>query len=79
MPIYAVIQVPDDDDLTLLVMPTLRQYDNPRFDTLGETIEFFKQMFEVYDTLGLIKTLLTPLLTQGLQFMHHHHIAHRFV
>ncbi|KAJ7238560.1 kinase-like domain-containing protein [Mycena haematopus] len=27
-------------------MPLLRQWDKPRFDTIGEVIEFFKQIFE---------------------------------
>jgi serine/threonine protein kinase len=40
-------------------MPLLRKYDSPRFDSIGEAVEFFRQMFE------------------GLQFMHHHHVAHR--
>lgn len=47
VPFTEVLQVPDDDDLVLLVMPLLRQYDNPRFDTFGETIEFLQQIIEV--------------------------------
>ncbi|KII92693.1 hypothetical protein PLICRDRAFT_37482 [Plicaturopsis crispa FD-325 SS-3] len=41
-----VLQVPDDDDLVLLVMPLLRYCDNPRFDTFGETIDFLQQIIE---------------------------------
>jgi len=46
VPIYEVLQVPDDDDKILLVMPLLRSYNSPRFDTFGETVDFFKQIFE---------------------------------
>jgi hypothetical protein len=42
-----VLQVPDDDDLIILVMPFLRPYDDPPFDTVGETIECFRQILEV--------------------------------
>jgi hypothetical protein len=47
VPIYDVLQVPDDDDKVLLVMPLLRDYNSPRFDTFGEVLDFFKQIFEV--------------------------------
>ncbi|KAF4590879.1 hypothetical protein EYR40_009476 [Pleurotus pulmonarius] len=60
-PIYDVLQVPDDDNVIILVMPLLREYGSPAFDTIGEVVEFFHQIFE------------------GLQFMHHHHVAHRDV
>ncbi|KAJ7246812.1 kinase-like domain-containing protein [Mycena haematopus] len=59
VPIYATLQPPDDENISILVMPLLREYDSPRFDTFGEAVEFFRQIFE------------------GLQFMHHHHVAHR--
>lgn len=32
---------------TVLVMPLLREFHDPRFDTVGEAIEFFRQIFEV--------------------------------
>ncbi|KAF8966934.1 hypothetical protein BDZ97DRAFT_1984292 [Flammula alnicola] len=40
-------------------MPLLRPFDCPRFDTVGECVDFFQQIFK------------------GLQFLHHHYIAHR--
>lgn len=46
VPIYEVLQVPDDDTV-LLVMPFLRTYNNPPFETVGEVVEFLRQMFEV--------------------------------
>jgi serine/threonine protein kinase len=46
VPVYDVIQVPDEKDMSLVVMPLLRKYDSPRFDTFGEAVEFLRQMFE---------------------------------
>ncbi|KAJ7141188.1 kinase-like domain-containing protein [Mycena epipterygia] len=46
VPILEVIQVPDDDDSTIIVMPFLRPYSDPRFDTFGEAIDCFGQIFE---------------------------------
>ncbi|KAG9227555.1 hypothetical protein CCMSSC00406_0000799 [Pleurotus cornucopiae] len=46
VPIYDVLQVPDDDDAIILVMPLLREHYSPAFDTIGEAIEFFRQIFE---------------------------------
>ncbi|KDQ51608.1 hypothetical protein JAAARDRAFT_41078 [Jaapia argillacea MUCL 33604] len=44
--LYDVLQVPDDEDLTIVVMPYLRAFDNPRFDTYGEAIACFQQLFD---------------------------------
>ncbi|KAF7422586.1 hypothetical protein PC9H_010742 [Pleurotus ostreatus] len=46
IPIYEVLEVPDDKDVIILVMPLLRRHDSPTFDTVGEAIEFFRQVFE---------------------------------
>ncbi|KAL0952417.1 hypothetical protein HGRIS_006691 [Hohenbuehelia grisea] len=46
VPIYEVLQVPDSAEELILVMPELRDYGNPEFETLGELVEFFRQIFE---------------------------------
>lgn len=46
VPIFEVLDVPNDDNLAILVLPFLRQFDSPRFQTVGEGIEFFRQVFE---------------------------------
>ncbi|KAJ7680967.1 hypothetical protein DFH06DRAFT_1265694 [Mycena polygramma] len=46
VPILQVLRPPDDNDLIILVMPLLRESDEPRFDTIGEAVEFFRQIFE---------------------------------
>ncbi|KAI0325242.1 hypothetical protein GY45DRAFT_1261218 [Cubamyces sp. BRFM 1775] len=46
VPIYDFLDVPDDPDLKLIVMPLLRKFYDPRFLTVGEAVEFFRQAFE---------------------------------
>ena len=48
VPILDILQVPDEQDKIIIVMPMLRRFDNPRFDTFGEVVDFFSQVFEVY-------------------------------
>ncbi|KAJ7760953.1 kinase-like domain-containing protein [Mycena metata] len=59
LPLLDTLSPPDDEDKLIFVMKLMRKYDSPRFDTFGEVMEFFRQMFE------------------GMQFMHHHRVAHR--
>ncbi|TDL15498.1 hypothetical protein BD410DRAFT_816966 [Rickenella mellea] len=46
VPVYDVLRVPDVGNVFLLVMPLLRKFDSPKFDTVGECVDFFKQIFE---------------------------------
>ena len=46
-PLIDVLEDPEDANVQLLVMPLLRPYHDPRFTTVGEALEFFRQMFEV--------------------------------
>lgn len=48
VPSLEVLQSPEDDDLFIIVMPFLRQFDSPDFDTVGEVLEFIRQLFEVW-------------------------------
>ena len=76
VPIYDTFHVPDDPETKVIVMPLLLYYMHPRFDTFGEAVECFRQLFEVSFP-GLQS--LDPHSLQGLQFMHKHRVAHRFV
>ena len=49
VPIYEVLKVPGDDDKVIIVMPLLRRWDEPEFETVGEGVDFFRQLFEVCD------------------------------
>ncbi|KAJ8487344.1 hypothetical protein ONZ45_g14367 [Pleurotus djamor] len=46
VPVYEVLQPPDNQELLLLVMPLLKYHDVPPFDTIGEAVDFFQQIFE---------------------------------
>lgn len=42
-----VLQVPSQPDIAILVLPLLRPYEDPWFESVGEAVEFFRQIFEV--------------------------------
>ncbi|RPD78671.1 hypothetical protein L226DRAFT_551286 [Lentinus tigrinus ALCF2SS1-7] len=46
VPILDVLPVPDDPDVTVLVMPLLRTCDEPSWRTVGEVVAFLFQVFE---------------------------------
>jgi len=46
VPFLEVIPLPEDDNMVVVVMPFLRRFDSPAFDTVGEVIEFVRQMIE---------------------------------
>ncbi|KAJ3507885.1 hypothetical protein NLJ89_g6055 [Agrocybe chaxingu] len=46
VPILETLYPPGDEDTVILVMPLLRAYDSPRFDTVGEVMDCFRQLFE---------------------------------
>jgi len=43
VPIYDLLQVPEEEDRIVIVMPFLREYDSPNFETIGEVVDFFNQ------------------------------------
>ncbi|KAI0315151.1 hypothetical protein OF83DRAFT_1133260 [Amylostereum chailletii] len=45
IPIYEVLDLPEDGG-KVMVMPFYRPWDNPRFETIGEAVAFFGQIFE---------------------------------
>ena len=47
VPVLDTLYPPNDDDLVIIVLPLLRKFDSPRFDTFGEAIDCFKQLLEV--------------------------------
>jgi len=44
---FDILEVPDEPNNVILVMPFLRPFDNPEFITVGECVSFFAQVFEV--------------------------------
>jgi len=73
-----VLDLPNDDE-QILVLPFLRPFNSPTFDTFGEAIDCFRQLFEVPRLHARTYYLSRLNLLQGLQFLHEHHIAHRYV
>lgn len=47
VPLYDALEVPDEPDTVVLVTPFLRALNNPRMQTIGEVVEFFRQIFQV--------------------------------
>jgi hypothetical protein len=47
VPFYDVLRIPDDEDGAIIVMPLLYRMGHPPFQTIGEMVEFFRQIFEV--------------------------------
>lgn len=46
IPLYEVLELPEDPDKVIMVMPLLRRFNDPQFQTVGEVVEFFRQIFE---------------------------------
>ncbi|KAI5827253.1 hypothetical protein K523DRAFT_247284 [Schizophyllum commune Tattone D] len=46
VPVYEVLQDPEDDKYQLMVLPLLRRYSDPRFDTVGEAVICFRQIIQ---------------------------------
>lgn len=44
---FDVLQVPNETDEAILVLPLLRPFNNPPFETIGEIVDFTLQVFEV--------------------------------
>lgn len=46
IPLLEVLDVPDDEDIILLVLPLFRACDDPAWLTVGEAVAFIAQIFE---------------------------------
>lgn len=46
IPIYEMLEIPNDDQSAILVMPLLHEFKSPRFDTIRECVDFFQQIFK---------------------------------
>jgi len=50
VPLLDVLEPPDEPEMIILVMPLLREYTSPPFDTVGEVMDCCRQLFEVSAT-----------------------------
>ncbi|KAH9839162.1 uncharacterized protein C8Q71DRAFT_748236 [Rhodofomes roseus] len=46
VPTIEVLQDPKEEAVSIIVMPFLQTYNEPRFQTIGEAVEFFRQALE---------------------------------
>lgn len=74
VPIFDVLQSLLDNDIEIIVMPRLRSFDSPAFDTVGNFLECFRQIFEVRAFMFMCISCNQCL--QGIEFMHTHMVAH---
>jgi hypothetical protein len=47
VPFYDVLRIPSNEDGAVIVMPLLYRVEDLPFQTIGEVVEFFRQIFEV--------------------------------
>lgn len=47
VPFLDALKVPSDNNQAIIVMPMLRRFDDPRFETIGEAMDFFDQIIRV--------------------------------
>ncbi|KAF7291039.1 Protein kinase domain-containing protein [Mycena chlorophos] len=46
IPLLDTLRPAEDPNLVILVLPYMRRYNSPKFDTFGEVVELFRQLFE---------------------------------
>ncbi|KAJ7153498.1 hypothetical protein C8R43DRAFT_1187259, partial [Mycena crocata] len=46
VPIYEILRIPELSDIVIIVMPLLYDIQCPQFETIGEAVECFEQIFE---------------------------------
>ena len=78
VPLLDAFRLPHVEE-TVIVMLRVRRFNSPRFDTVGEAVSFFEQLFEVRGRRSPVDSALTIPVLQGIQFMHEHNVAHAYV
>ncbi|KAJ7354602.1 hypothetical protein DFH08DRAFT_855389 [Mycena albidolilacea] len=58
-----ILAKPDDNSIMIIVVPLLRRYGSPRFDTIGEAAESFRQIFDWKQGLQSIHHIMLPIVT----------------
>ncbi|KAG6855270.1 hypothetical protein H0H87_005756 [Tephrocybe sp. NHM501043] len=76
IPYLDVIDVPDSVNEAFLVLPLLYDIEKAPFETVGEAVDFFHQIFEVRHHIQPVECLGFHSFSQGLEFMHENNVAH---
>lgn len=75
VPLIEVLEPPDDRNSRILVLPLLRPFDSPKFETKGEAIQFLDEFITVSFSRSKSELVsICPL--QGVSFLHRHRIIH---
>ena len=77
VPIIEIFDDPDDDSISYMVMPLLRNASNPPFQYVKEIIDFVDQILEAGCRL-ISRIMVFDFNSQGLVFMHEKGVAHRY-
>ena len=70
--------LPNEPNKAIIVMPLLKSFHDPPFETVGEVVDCVGQLIEVC-TISSSVIYQLSLMKQGLKYMHDHNIAHRYV
>lgn len=62
IPTIEVLRAPHDADHVILVMPLLREWKSPRFDTIGEALDMIRQAFKVRQPIYYLVSHLSHVL-----------------
>jgi serine/threonine protein kinase len=80
VPVLDYFTKDDEPQHGFLVMPLLRKFDDPPFGTVGEVVDFVRQMLQVIQILGIRRDQpLKYICSQGIIFIHNLNVAHRSV
>jgi hypothetical protein len=63
--LYDVLDVPTDEDESILVMPLLRRYNDPPLETWADAIAFFQDIITVSGTHPWTSDFIDPILCAG--------------
>lgn len=74
VPILDILRSPNEEGEMFVVTPMLRPFYNPRFQTFGEAVAFFTQVFKVNLIATVSKLLFNHI--QAVEFMHEHRVVH---
>ena len=78
VPLLDIFDDDEDEDACFIVMPLLRIYNSPGFDSVDEILDFVRQTLQVsFFTDAFSVSVVQACLSQGLIYMHALNVAHR--
>ena len=77
VPVFDILDDPDDPTLSFMVMAYLRRIHDVEFDTVGSIFDCVGQLLEVSATANNCALSHVHRVLQGLVFLHENNVAHR--